>query len=99
MVGRQVMAIVAGAGALRQTRDGSYSGCDFGCFSGETATPQRTSLAWLAGIDHALRLAPHLDLAAGLRLHAMRRGSSTDALFQFANSTPLSVSLSLRLGS
>ena len=95
--GRQAFAAVAGVGWLRQSRDGTFSGCDPACFEGETSEPLRNSPAFLVGVEYVAALGQHLDIAAAARLHALRRGSSTESAFFYANSTPLSVSLTLRL--
>jgi hypothetical protein len=95
--GRQAFAAVAGVGWLRQSRDGTIAGCDPNCFESETSEPLRNSPAFLIGVEYVAALAQHLDIAAAVRLHALRRGSPPASAFFHANSTPLSVSLTLRL--
>ncbi len=96
---RSAVDLVAGAGLLRQQREGVYGQCDFvnACTVFENPELHRSSPIVTAGVDIPTRLGPHISVAAVTRVLWMRRGRLDVPTWPRDNSTEISVMVSLRV--
>lgn len=95
---RAPLDLVAGAGLLRQQREGQYTAatCGVSCFTTVMADPGRTSPVFTAGVDIPVRLGAHVSVAAVARVFWMRRGLLDVQTWPRDNTTEVAAFLTLR---